>query len=392
MRRYAGQPLVCASALLGLLACAGPAPPKARPSPQPQTSLRVSGDVRIELASPRPDARVELASPRADARVELRTLDLPVWGHAQLPGQPDPEPLDVFVLLDVSYETRGPSGRDVDGDGEVGFDPHRLLPDLGPDDLRCTDPEDSILEAEVAAVHRLLAQLQAPTHRVGLGFFSSRGSGKARLLPLGTERSELRRTLDAARAREAAAPSLRTASRAARRALVQGRSSARRVLLVLHGGHRAVRAPSPVRGIEQRAFSVTDPGVGKDVQPLRQPGELLAWLADDEAAARSVEIRNQTLETPPFGAFLARDGSFSGTVPVAAGSNQLRVSLRRAGRVEGAVRFSVDVAPPPAPGREELAQRLDELLRRNRELLLLLEDPVPRGEPGDLQILVDSVP
>jgi hypothetical protein len=71
---------------------------------------------------------------------------------------PEREPRDLVILLDVSAATDEPSGLDVDADGEIGIHPGRYLRILRPSDydLHCTDPDDTILAAEVAAANRLI--------------------------------------------------------------------------------------------------------------------------------------------------------------------------------------------------------------------------------------------
>lgn len=71
--------------------------------------------------------------------------------------------VDLAIAIDVSGSARAASGIDVDGDGEVGVNP-QLDPRLAgqsPADVLSTDPDDSVLAAELAAVRALLRQLRA---------------------------------------------------------------------------------------------------------------------------------------------------------------------------------------------------------------------------------------
>lgn len=73
--------------------------------------------------------------------------------------------LDLVVVVDTSGSTGAPTGADVDGDGQVGVQP-------AGDQLASTDPDDSILAAEVAAAGRLIDGLDPRITRVGLVTFA----------------------------------------------------------------------------------------------------------------------------------------------------------------------------------------------------------------------------
>ena len=77
---------------------------------------------------------------------------------------------DVAIVLDTSRSTIDPSGADVDGDGVVGT----TAPDRGAAIFHAanSDPDDSILAAEVAAARELLGQLDPGITRVSLVAFS----------------------------------------------------------------------------------------------------------------------------------------------------------------------------------------------------------------------------
>ena len=79
-----------------------------------------------------------------------------------------------MIVLDVSQSTQYPSGADVDGDGVVGENPAEGLyaPGEFPEGTVCTDPDDTILAAEVAAARALVRSLSAERARVGLVTFS----------------------------------------------------------------------------------------------------------------------------------------------------------------------------------------------------------------------------
>lgn len=127
------------------------------------------------LASTRPPAGVQLTitSPAQGARVESKMHMAEIRGTATA-GADGPLGFDVMLVLDVSRSTQTASGADVDGDGEIGEDPHQGLyaPGEFPDDVYSTDPEDTVLHAEVLAARALIEGLDPKRVRVGLITFS----------------------------------------------------------------------------------------------------------------------------------------------------------------------------------------------------------------------------
>ena len=119
--------------------------------------LAASGTTRLRVSEPAPHATVV-----ADGG------ELVIRGRAEL-ATGHRRPLDLVLVLDVSRSTRLASGSDVDADGELGVP-------RGP--LGSTDPDDTVLAAEVAAARALLRSLENPRARVGLVGFS--GAADAR--------------------------------------------------------------------------------------------------------------------------------------------------------------------------------------------------------------------
>lgn len=355
-----------------LLACA--APPVAPP-------IRYEGPLRIVVQSPRPGSSLGLR----DLRVRVR-------GRAKLSSAGEAEPLDVFLLVDVSPGTRLPSGLDVDGDGEVGFDPHQVLMDLEPGGLRCTDPEDTILQAEVAAARRLLDHLSGRTDRVGLAFFSEAPAGArgGAILPLGTPIPRVRGALAGALDGSPRGMALDDAMRIAGDALARGRPAARRAVLTLRASAGDDPPPEPPRGVESVTLAVT----GRDARhprSLRRPLDALAWLAGPDASGPgTLGITNTSLRATGADAFLGRDGRFSGWIPVRDGGNRLRVEARDVGGRSGAAVFDLRVAQE-LPSHWEMLQQLGEIQRRNQQLIRMIETVEERG-PGELEIRIDRDP
>src|SRR3990172_12991798 len=102
---------------------------------------------------------------------ELHMAELEGFATAQGEGA---RGYDVMIVLDVSKSTQSASGADVDEDGKLGEDPHLGLfaPGEYPDDVYSTDPEDTILHAEVKAAQILIDGLDSARVRVGLVTFS----------------------------------------------------------------------------------------------------------------------------------------------------------------------------------------------------------------------------
>jgi hypothetical protein len=93
------------------------------------------------------------------------------------PAIADPRPLvDIVFVLDVSDSTFAPSGVDVDGDGETGILRTRKLWEVfSRQHVSNTDPDDSVLAAQVVAMKSFVEQLDPATTRVGLVAFSGDG-------------------------------------------------------------------------------------------------------------------------------------------------------------------------------------------------------------------------
>ena len=116
---------------------------------------------------------IEINSPQPGETVKNRVHMAPVRGAARS-GSGKPIDFDVLIAIDVSHSTRYPSGIDVDEDEEIGFDPHEELiaPGTYPEDVVCSDPDDTILAAEIKAARYLVEVLSAGRTRVGIIAFS----------------------------------------------------------------------------------------------------------------------------------------------------------------------------------------------------------------------------
>ena len=123
-----------------------------------RTLLPVSGLALLcaAVASAASDApvRILIESPQSGQVVQNKVHQAPIRGNAVAEGD-SPLDFDVMLVLDISGSTKVASGVDVDRDGEVGINPQfeLLPPGLYPENTVTTDPGDTILAAEVAAVN-----------------------------------------------------------------------------------------------------------------------------------------------------------------------------------------------------------------------------------------------
>ena len=237
-------------------------------------------------AAPR-GIRVRVESPAPGATLEARDHMVELHGTAVAAGGAEGQRFDVMIALDVSQSTQYPSGADVDGDGVVGENPAEGLyaPGEFPEGTVCTDPQDTILAAEVAAARALVRGLSADRARVGLLTFS--GDVEPRDGPAAEPRAAERDARGAAHGRvRARGGRARSGARSgpARRHRLLGRDpprddGARRALRrrELPGRRRAKGDPPP----DRRAPDLPDrPGLG------RRPGRPRGRRERGEARAR----------------------------------------------------------------------------------------------------------
>ncbi len=374
------------------------------------------------LASPeaKPAVQVRIDAPSEAADVRARTHLAEIRGLATADAQASPG-YDLMIALDVSKSTDEPSGSDVDGDGVVGMDPRRELvaPGTYPEGTVSTDPDDSVLAAEVRAARALLEGLDASRVRVGLLVFSSGFSAEgserdARLeVPLSADYAEVDRALEAVR-REgghgatnfAAGISLGVRELAGLPGAVsEPRPDRKRVLIFLTDGkpsypvgradvvdpgdiEAAIRVAKLARagGVPIHVYAIglaalTEPVAATEVArvslgrytPVRDPADLEPLLQGATIAdIEDVVLTNLTTGDFSTDVQLSPDGSFVGLVPVQVGENRVRVTaLSTAGERLSAER-SFNFAVEELSGRE-LERELERIRRRNSELQRLIE-------------------
>ena len=312
--------------------------------------------VRIRVEEPAPHSLVTAPEPVVTVRGSARGA----------PGQTPP--LDLVLVLDVSRSTRLASGSDVDGDGETGEPLGRL---------GSTDPEDTVLHAEVAAARALLAGLPPRGVRLGLVTFSGASDRRTGLrldpdqsdawlrAPVGADRSHVAAALE--RILEEGphgATNFEAGIRLASQALGEAGSSdgGRRALLFLTDGLPSFpvgradisdpgdvgRARSAARDAAQGGIQIHVFALGPDAlaQPdaavdlarltggsftaLPEPARIVDVLAElSFEGAIGIRVTNLGTGAAATSLEVRPDGAFEARVPVTPGPNRIRVQAGR---------------------------------------------------------------
>jgi Mg-chelatase subunit ChlD len=397
-------------------------------------------------ADPSP-VRIAIESPRDGERVENRVDQAPIRGTASAEGE-RPADFDVMIVMDVSGSTRVASGADVDGDGQVGVDPQLELlpPGAVPEDVRSTDPEDSILHAEAAAARALLRNLDPKRVRVGLITFSGEVdaiTGQRRSLeqqdawlevPLTSDSGSVLRAVEAVVARGASgATNFAAGVGLAVRELAglpgaasQRRPEAKPVILFLTDGVPSFpigkgdvadagdieAAIAKARLAHTAGITINTYALGPQAlaypqavtemarvslgtyTPVQNPGDIIALL-QGVSFANIEDVVVTNLSTGDFSTDvrLSPDGSFVGFVPVREGRNQVRVTALASDGTRGSVTLELEFARAGMSDRE-LAHELERIRRMNKELLLLREreriEDFRRREKKELELEIEK--
>jgi Mg-chelatase subunit ChlD len=328
-------------------------------------------DVWLELSRPADGARQEAA---------LEWLEVAGWAAAEQRIEHD-----IVIAIDVSGSTGVASGVDIDGDGKVGrarkredwrsFNPAYLS----------SDPQDTVLAAELVATHRLVETLDPSRTRIGLVSFHGRASLDA---PVGSNPERTQQALarldgsfgsGATHLAEATDLSVEALLASA----AEGVRPRQRSLLILSDGYPTApgtekeAAEAALRAAEAAAkagvriycfaLGIQEPSDG-DVfvqmaarsggrhVHLQKPGEVIHELPRvNLSRVAEVSIENTSTGRTGRATRLFADGSFDGYVPLAPGENLIRVTARgdRGGRqsVERRVLFEPREARDPAEAR-----------------------------------------
>jgi Mg-chelatase subunit ChlD len=317
-----------------------------------------------------------------------------------------------------------------------------------PEDVRSTDPEDSILHAEAAAARALVRSLDPSRVRVGLVTFSGEVdpvSGQRRSLdqqdawlevPLTTDAAAVLRAVDAVLARGASgATNFAAGVGLAVRELsgLPGARSARRddakpVILFLTDGVPSFpigkgdvadagdieAAIAKARLAHTAGIVINTYALGPQAlaypqavtemarvslgtyTPVQNPGDIIALLQGVSFAnVEDVVVTNLTTGDFSTDVRLAPDGSFTGFVPVRAGRNQVRVTALASDGSRGSVTLELEFARSSLSDRE-LALELERIRRMNKELLLLRErqriEEFRAREKKELELQIEKKP
>lgn len=376
-------------------------------------------------ASATTPVRVHIREPRPGTPVRNRVDQAPIRGNAVADAE-RPLDIDVMIVVDMSGSTSDPSGIDVDGDGNIGFDPRLELvaPGTYPAGLKNTDPDDSILAAEIKAASALIENLDPTRVRVGVvsfsgmannaGFRASEDQQDAWLeCPLTSEFGVAQAALINLLARGPhGGTNFGAGVNLAVRELAGlfgaksvARTDTKKIIMFLTDGNptfpvksMTVSDPGDIdfalnaaRVAHQAQVTINVYALGEAAlrNPLAatemsritlgtytgvaNPGDVITYLQNASFAnVDDVIFTNLTTSEISADVRLSPDGSFSGFVPVREGTNRVRVTALASDGSTGTVEFDLEFEKAGLSGRE-LAIELERIRNRNRELQLLIE-------------------
>jgi Mg-chelatase subunit ChlD len=374
----------------------------------------------------RSPVRIQVESPRKGEPLTNKVDQAPIRGNAMTEGD-KPAAFDVIIAIDVSGSTKVASGVDVDRDQVVGINPQLELLEPGtyPEGTVSTDPDDTILAAELAAADALIASLDQSRVRVGIVSFSGDMDPNTGLrlrpdqqdawldIPLTEDFARARQSLAAIKAR---GPHGGTNFSAGLRLAVTElasltgaksapRPDAKKVVLFLTDGiptfpigpggvtddgdveaalnaaRLAHKAGIIVNSYALGPNALTNPIAATELaritlgtfMPVQNPGDIISFLQGVTFAnIEDVVFTNLTTREVSTDVQLAPDGSFSGFVPVQEGHNKVRITALASDGSSGSVDLDLDFQRSGLTERE-LALELERIRERNKQLLLLVE-------------------
>jgi hypothetical protein len=382
------------------------------------TGARAAGDAGTPV-------KIQVETPKTGDVVRNKVHLAPVRGNAVAQGDTASD-FDVMIVIDISASTKVASGVDVDGDGHVGLNPQLELlpPGAYSEDVLSTDPEDSVLAAQIAAARMLLENLDSRRVRVGLISFGGEVDPQTgeRLrpdqkdawveVPFTHDYDRVRRALVGVQARGArgatnfaAGVRLAITELAGLPGAQSAARDARKVVLFLTDGTPTlpigkgnVADPGDVEaavnaarlahkaGILINTYALGQGALNYPVAltemarvtlgqytPVQSPGDIVVLLQGVSFAnIEDLVLTNLTTGDFSTDVQLAPDGAFSGFVPVREGMNRVRVTALASDGTRASVEVDLEFKMAELSDRE-LALELDRIRKRNKELQLLLE-------------------
>ncbi len=333
------------------------------------TDAREPGELR-GLVAPEP-GRIELTVeyPPDGSVVNQSACGVFAAGRA-LAVQGETPRLDIVIVLDTSRSTSEPTGVDLDGDGVVG---EPVLAREGPIFIeRNSDPDDSVLAAEVAAARLILRGLDPRRTRLSVVTFAGEAADARRpqgahpssqpattAAPLTSDHTRVDLALADVLARE---PTGNTHMAAgldlATRELATGAGSERlvifftdgqptlphgparereNILAVFDAADRAARAGVRIHSFAVGADALEGPlavvemaaRTGGSFTAVPDPGSLPQLMRDLHfTSLRDVAVRNATTGTNADLFRLAADGSWIGFLQLQPGPNRIELVAR----------------------------------------------------------------
>ncbi len=409
----------------------------------------LAAGVRAETRPAPVPVKIFVESPHVGEVVKNEVHQAPIRGTAIAFGE-RPIDFDIMLVIDVSGSTSNASGSDVDRDGQIGINP-RLDPAAAagayPPDMVSTDPDDSVLAAEVRAADALVASL-APNGRTRIGVISFSGemnpqTGKRVRYDQQDAWLEVPLTADFAAVRARLPQILRrgpsggtnfaagirlaiTELAALSGARSAARPSAKKQVLFLSDGLPTfpvglgsvsdpgdIEAALAAANVAQRAgisintyalgpSALTNPFAATEISritlgtflPVQNPGDIVSFLqATSFANVDDVVLTNLTTREVSTDVSLLPDGTFSGFVPVREGRNQVRVTALTSDGTSASVDLELEFAASGKSPRE-LSLELERIRDRNKELELLVErDKIKRfREQQRKELEIEAMP
>jgi hypothetical protein len=349
--------------------------------PPPPSGLRLQSEFELETR-----LRLDVEYPPEGAQIRDTACGVFVAGRAGLDGAA--RRFAVVIAIDTSRSTIEPAHADIDGDGDVGE--AVLGPVSSNYEMRCTDPGDTILAAELAAARALVGGLDSRSTRVALVTFDgvaaedqhwySRREPARILQPLTGDLALVERALDAVADQEpegsthmAAAVDLATRellvvpdspSDAAEKVIfffTDGQPTlpfgparlADNVREVMRAADRAAEARIRIHSFAIGREALEGPLASVEMAarthgyftPIRHPGDLADVVGEASFAnLEEVRLRSLTSGEPAELFRTTADGTWAGFVRMQPGGNRIEVSARASDGTDAVRTFEVAMA------------------------------------------------